>query len=111
MTNNEAREEIVDAVLQRLASSQRRGGGGAGRWDRLAVERVDLVESDIVVRFTSSDRPGCRFGYRFPAIDADDPDGPLEAWAAVLVENLRELVDAADLGLPEDCGDEVRWLT
>jgi hypothetical protein len=69
--------------------------------------------TNVVVLFKHDTRPHCQFGMRYPVWDDDDDERCRHAGFQVntLVANLREWIDAVDLGLPLDCGNaEVAWL-
>lgn len=63
-------------------------------------------EDELVVLFRSSDHTQHLFGYRVPALApwnlrVEDPSGP-EFYAEVVAVNLKELIEAAGMGLPDD---------
>jgi hypothetical protein len=72
---------------------------------KLAIDVLDvrLEGPSVVVEFAADEHPGCRFGFRFPARAADDPDETLEGHAALARVNLQEEIKADDHGLPDDC--------
>jgi hypothetical protein len=77
-------------------------------WDLVSIEAVRADGRNVVVEFTSRQRPGCRFAYR---TSADDDTQPPDLLAELIFVNLRELVEASDLGLPADCTPgELTWI-
>lgn len=79
----------------------------------MTVQRVHLdPDRRVVIEFTADERPGCRFAYRI-GIDDDEDDGdrdtPREA-AVVIVSNLDEQINAADMGLPDGDPDRITWV-
>lgn len=92
---------------------------------QITIDEVRLEqgrpEGDIVViLFREAERPQCVFGFRAPAHEPTPqllPDGQLgesddpEGWAFVIMANLREHIEAADMGLPEDCDpNDITWI-
>lgn len=79
---------------------------GEARFLPVTVTEVAVVEEEIVVAFTSRDRPGCDFVFRWPA--APDPQEGLdqetpETWASLARINLTEIIEARGYGLPTTC--------
>lgn len=84
---------------------------------RIVVDEVRLEqgrpEGDmVVILFREVRRPQCIFGFRMelhepgrPVLNTldgreiEDPD----SWANVIFANFQERIEAADMGLPEDC--------
>lgn len=94
---------------------------------RIVVDEIRLEqgrpEGDMaVILFREVQRPQCIFGFRMEAREPGRPvlttlDGRLEevvdpdGWAAVIYGNLLERVEAADMGLPEDCDPaSITWI-
>jgi hypothetical protein len=78
-----------------------------------ALPDLDVLSSrvegdDVVIEFSVPHRPGCRFGFRWPA--HDDPQDSLEGHADMAWINLQELTEAADLGLPECEPHTTTWI-
>jgi hypothetical protein len=77
-------------------------------WDLVSIAGVRAERDSVIIEFTSAQRPGCRFAYR---TSADDPTEPPDLLAELIAINLRELVEASDLGLPADCTPgELTWI-
>lgn len=79
---------------------------GEARFLPVTVTGVDVVGEEIVVAFTSPDRPGCDFVFRWPS--APNPEEGLdqetpETWASLARINLTEIIEAQGYGLPSDC--------
>lgn len=92
-------EEARDAIATEVA--------------KLPIDVLDvrLEEPHVVVEFASAERPGCRFGFRFPSLADDDPSETLASHAWLASVNLEEQIEAADLGLPADClPGRLTWL-
>lgn len=64
---------------------------------------------DIAIEFAVPDRPGCRFGFRWP-VDGDPSTIDLDDHATLARVNLEEWVEAADLALPDCTPGEIAWL-
>ena len=94
---------------------------------RVEDVRLDTSRDDehmVEVILSDATRPKCRFGWRYPATEADDredptpweagPSGPeqAEVWAhAFALTNLQEQLEAAGHGLPDECDPErVTWV-
>jgi hypothetical protein len=75
----------------------------------LDVLDVRVDRDDIAVEFGVPDRPGCRFGFRWPI--AGEPGTIDLANHAMLARvNLEESVEASDLALPDCTPGEIAWL-
>ncbi|MEA2131799.1 MAG: hypothetical protein QOJ85_4690 [Solirubrobacteraceae bacterium] len=75
----------------------------------LDVLDVYVDRDQIAVEFAVPDRPGCRFGFRWPVAGAPGTmDLAIHAMLARV--NLEEFVEAADLTLPDCSPREISWL-
>ena len=88
--------------------------------EEVRLEPKKLEENDIVILFREKRRPHCLFGFRTdpPPVQILTADGGTrldedpEGHAEVLYVNLKEQVEAADMGLPKDCtADHIAWIT
>lgn len=78
---------------------------------------VNLVIRDaypvtqLILTLTSRDRPGCQFGYCVSVWEEGLQDFGAERLSTYLWLNLEEIVEAADMGLP-NCGpgSDIVWL-
>lgn len=103
--------------------------GPEGR--HITVDEVRLEpgkpDDQVVILLREARRPHCLFGFRFPAREGpalgiseedmrvlNDPEeiGP-QVEADIIVNGwLRERIEAADMGLPEDCAATgITWIT
>ncbi len=72
---------------------------------------VRVEDDEVVIEFTTNARPGCRFGFRWPAFGGVDAD-TADTYAADARWNLQEILEAEGLGLPSDCDpDVIAWLS
>ncbi len=114
------KERVRDWLQQRLC------GRDSGIWSgstQIIVDKVSLEQGEkgevIVVLFRVLQRPDCLFGFR------TDPSPPLvlepdgtttldegpEGHAEVIYVNLKERVEAADMGLPNTCAEkDITWI-
>lgn len=92
-------QRVIDRVRRDLAAEAISG---------LRVRSLQLEgthpETNVVLTFEYAGRPGCVFGYKQPVWSADpeehaDPYFP----AMEFIINLREQIEAPDLGLPAEC--------
>jgi hypothetical protein len=100
----------VDRVVELLRQWAARPGSLPPQtaWDLVSIDGVRADDGSVVVEFTSAQRPGCRFAYR---TSADDGTEPPDLLAELIFINLRELVEASDLGLPTNCKPgELTWI-
>jgi hypothetical protein len=71
-------------------------------------------DTQVVVLFRHERRPGCTFGFSMStsAVHPRLTGGDAGFLVSVFIANLRELIEAADRGLPP-CGplEAVRWLS
>jgi hypothetical protein len=121
-----AKEEYEGLVVQTLRRSLIEQDPGLRYGDRkITIEDVRLDTSGathmLEILLRDEARPGCLFGWRFPATEADsdelqgvgDPDrwkeglrGPEQAeiWAGTfVVTNFVEEIEALGYGLPAEC--------
>jgi hypothetical protein len=88
----------------------------------IRLEKGDAEGDDIVIVFRDVDHPHCLFGFcmfaREPVApeqqwkESEDPEGraPM-GHGTVIYGNFMEHLQAADMGLPEDCDTEgITWL-
>ena len=115
-------KQRVVAWLQHRLIEQEPGIWSKG--EQITVEDVYIEQgkpagNELVILFRDPQRPHCLFGFRTdpspPQILTVDgglvPDTDPEGHAEVLYVNLMEEVEAADMGLPEECADKgVTWL-
>ena len=100
-------EHVVSNVRRSLAEQ----GIGGLRMQDLRLEGT-YPKTELVLIFSHDERPGCIFGYRMPVWSSDpeerkDPYFPSMGF----IINLREEIEAPDLGLPADCSSEtVTWI-
>jgi hypothetical protein len=75
----------------------------------VAIQEVRLDDGQILVVFTTPERPGCRLGFRFPAQPpSEDPELDAAFWTTIAATNFMEAVLFA---LPDDCAPgEIAWL-
>jgi hypothetical protein len=131
LTRTEYERKVVDTLRHDLMES---GRDIRHEGNRITVGEVRLERSGAVamvaIMFREESRPGCMFGWRFPATEADsdsiDPytERPssweeglrgaeqAEIWGGTIVlTNFVEQIEAVDLGLPPECDpDGVTWV-
>ncbi len=121
---NSSYEQRVLARLQHdlLVQNPQIGQGNKS----ITIDEVRLEEGGpegdtVVILFRELGRPHCVFGFRTLAHEPTPqllPDGrrgeidDAEGWAFVIMVNLREHIEAADMGLPGDCdANGITWIT
>ncbi len=97
---------------------------------RITVDEVYLVpggtENTAVIVFREKRRPQCQFGSRFPLYQGfvqgateeqqtqwsdSERNGPQVDADVIVHGHLRELIEAADMGLPENCAENsITWV-
>ncbi|HLZ62334.1 MAG TPA: hypothetical protein VKR06_35770 [Ktedonosporobacter sp.] len=121
-------EQKVLAHLQDMLLKDDPGIGSEAR--RIAVDKVSLELGGtegywIVILFREIQRPHCLFGFRTLAreplppnlserqqktYDDSDGEGP-QVDADMIAARLREHIEAADMGLPQNCdSDGITWI-
>ena len=87
--------------------------------EEVRLEQRQSEEQSIVILFRVAERPQCLFGFRSDpsppqVLQADGsqlPDQDPEGNAQVIYVNLKESVEAADMGLPKKCiEDDITWI-
>jgi len=81
------------------------------------LEKDELESEDIVILFREAKRLHCLFGFRMCAHESVGPDqlwsendAPV-GYGTVIYGNLMEHIQAAKMGLPEDCDtDNITWI-
>lgn len=69
--------------------------------------------TQLVIIFRHRSRPACRFGMKFELWEGISPDSEVDPDIIVTpaIAGVQEEIEAADLGLPEDCSPAtVTWL-
>ncbi len=100
-------ERVIDQVRRELANEAISG---------LQVRDLRLEGSypgtRLILTFEHADRPGCTFGYKWPVWSADPEEHADPYFPAMgFIINLREELEAPDLGLPAECSpDTVTWI-
>lgn len=109
ITSRRFAETVRDYVAGRLRSAE-------SELSYIVGQEVSLTAGDgprLEVVFAHAERPGCQFGFAFPALPDGDPGDPWEPeeWGDVALANLRERLEAQNYGLPGECPDDgVVWL-
>lgn len=98
---------VLAGVRERLAS---------GAIDGLHLRELSLEgsfpDAKLVLLFGHDSRPRCLFGFKFP-VWSEDVEEHRDSYFPTMgfVINLREEIEAPDLGLPVDCSPgEVTWI-
>lgn len=98
---------VLAGVRERLA---------AGAIDGLHLRELSLEgsfpDTGLVLLFEHDSRQGCLFGFKFP-VWSEDVEEHRDSYFPTMgfVINLREEIEAPDLGLPVDCAPgEVTWI-
>jgi hypothetical protein len=116
-------ERVLRWVQRELTAYPPAGPSGKG----IIVEDVSLEKGepkgeDIVILFREAERPHCLFSFRMFAREPvepeqqwkedEDPEGraPM-GHGTVIYGNLMEQIQAADMGLPDECDpDGITWI-
>ncbi len=116
-------QRVLQWVRRELGAYPPAGPSGKG----ILVEDVHLEQGepegeDIVILFREVQRPHCLFGFRMVAREPvepeqqwkeeEDPEGraPI-GHGTVIYGNLMEHIQAADMGLPDECDpDGITWI-
>lgn len=98
---------VLAGVRERLAG---------GTIDGLRLRELSLEgsfpDARLVLLFEHDSRQRCLFGFKFP-VWSDDVEQHRDPYFPTMefIINLREEIEAPDLGLPVDCSPgEVRWI-
>ena len=120
MTTDAYEQKVLFWLREMLLKHDPQIGSGDRRItiDDVYIEPGGTEDNMAVIMFREVRRPLCRFGFRFPLYKEErkhwyDPEkeGP-QAEADMIVHGyLREQIEAADEGLPENCADNsITWV-
>src|SRR5947209_5810793 len=94
-------------------------------FDDVRLEQGEPMEDMVVILFREVGRPHCLFGFRTLAHEpppmhspewqwqaSEDPEGGIpQIHAEIIFVNLQERIEAADMGLPEECNPgSITWV-
>ena len=108
-------QRVLLWLQQELAAYPPAGPGGKDIFvEEVRLEQAEPEGQDIVILFREAGHPNCLFGFRMFAREPvelerqwkenEDPEGraPI-GHGTVIYGNLMEHIQAADMGLPEEC--------
>ncbi len=128
MTTDVYEQKVLFWLREMLLKHDPQIGSGDRRItaDEVYMELGGTEGNRAVIVFREKSRPQCRFGSRFPLHEEfvqgateeqrkrwSDPEGEgPQVDADIIVHGrLRELIEAADEGLPENCADDsITWV-
>lgn len=120
MTTDMYEQRVLFWLREMLLKQDPQIGSGDKRItiDDVYIEAGGTEDNMAVIMFWEKRRPQCRFGFRFP-LDKEqrkqwyDPEGegPQAEADMIVYGYLRELIEAADEGLPQECeANSITWL-